>query len=162
MFPAIAKDWAPSHQSDLVQDFIKTKLNVVSSVPKNGLHLQPIKIHWIIFIWTLLRQRFTKEDLENRLHQKLNLKKISVWNICANDLVEIRRAIEQFVSWIKAVEKKARKVYQNCVWLMLLRKNSSSSLYAFSIWFIPYCRTCQFSLFHTDIFSKPLKRSLYF
>ena len=73
-----------------------------------------------------------EEDLENCLHQKLFavLKKIkSVLNICANDLVLIRKAIKEFISQVKAMEKRTMKVYQNAVWLTLLHKNSS--LYVF-------------------------------
>ena len=52
--------------------FLKQNWNFLSSDPKNSLHPHLMYIHWIIFIDTLLRPMFRKEDLENCLHQKLN------------------------------------------------------------------------------------------
>ena len=56
---------------------LKQNWNVVSFVPKNGLHPHLMYVHWIIFIVILLSDssKSRKDDFENRLHQKLNWRK---------------------------------------------------------------------------------------
>ena len=51
---------------------------------------------------------------------ELKRKKKHVWNICANDLVPIMKAIKQF-STNESYRRKTRKVYQHAVWLMLFQ-----------------------------------------
>ena len=82
-----AQDEMPTLQSRVVQDLLKTRL-------KRHFILKKIDLH--SHIGTLLRPKFTKEDLESRLHQKLR----KAITICPTN---------------ESCRRKTRKVYQNAV-----------------------------------------------
>ena len=67
-----AQDEAPSHRSHLVKNFHKTKLKPsfirVEEWPPSSPDVNPLD-H---FYWDFVKPKFTKEDPENRLQQKLN------------------------------------------------------------------------------------------
>ena len=60
------------------------------------------------FYWDFVKIKVYNERSEKSFASEAGLKKKikSAWNICANDLVPIRKAIKQFVRRMKAVEEK--------------------------------------------------------
>ena len=119
LFPAIEKvvkrdDWifahdgAPSHRSHLVQDFLKTKLKRrfirAEEWPPSAPNVNPLDYFYWNFVKTKAYQGRSGKPfaLEAELKKELT----SVWNICANDLLAIRKAVKQFVPTMKAVEEK--------------------------------------------------------
>ena len=106
---------------------------------------------------------------------KLKKKIKSVHNICADNLVPIRKAIKQFAPQMKALEEKQGMFIKMLLgWCFYIR---IAFWMCFS--FIHYCRLSNrqfhpinlpsifffdisFLFFHTDIFSKLLKEPLYF
>ena len=104
----------------------------------------------------------------------------SVCNICSNGLLPRKKAIKQFIPWMKAVEEKQgrciKMLFGECFYIRI-------ALYmrflVFVKKFIQYCRSLKrqfhstilpgiffsdvnFHFFCTDIFSKLLKIPLYF
>ena len=119
LFPAIeevvkrydwvfAQDGASSHTSHLVQDFLKSKLKrrfiSAEEWPPSSPDLNPLDY----FFWDYVKARVYEGRFKKPFTSEKELKKKikSVWNICANDLVPIRKAIKQFVPRMKAVEEK--------------------------------------------------------
>ena len=110
-----------------------------------------------------LLEFFSWDSVKTRLYEgrsgkpftseaELKTKMNSVWNICANDLVPIRKAIKQFVPRMKAVEEKQGKCNQNAYWLMLIHYNSSLYvLLVFTKKLIQYCRSFKIQFHQTNI-----------
>ena len=95
-----AQDGAPSHRSHLVQDCLKTKLKRCFIRATEWLLFSPDVNPLDYFYWD-----FVKTKVHERKSGKPFASK-AVWNICANNLVPIRKATKYFVPRRKAVEGK--------------------------------------------------------
>ena len=109
-----AYDGTPSHWSNLVQDFLKTKFKCcficAEEQPLSSLDVNPL----IYFYWHFVKTKVYKgrpSASEDELKKKIK----SVWNICANDLVPIRKEIKQFVQQMKTAQEKQRR----CIKMLL-------------------------------------------
>jgi len=119
LFPAIDKlvkrdDWifvqdsAPSHRSNLVQDFLEQTLKrrFVKSVewPPASPDANPLDY----FFWDLVKCKVYKgragEPFKSEDELKIKIK--AVWNDCATDLTSLRKAIKQFVPRLRAIEER--------------------------------------------------------
>ena len=106
-----AQDGALSLRSHLEQDFLKTKLKCrfirAEQWPPSLPDINPLDyFYWDFFKIKVYEGRNGKPFAsEDELQKKIK----SVWNICAYELVPIRKAIKQFVPRMKAVEEKQGK-----------------------------------------------------
>ena len=107
MFPAIVKvvkrdhwifaqDGAPFHRSHLVQDFLKTTLKRLFIPAKEWSPSSPDVNPLDYFYWDFVKTKVYKGRSGKPFESEAELKKKikSVWNICANDLVLIKKAIK--------------------------------------------------------------------
>ena len=112
----ICSRWSAISSIPLSARFLKTKLKrrfvCAEEWPPSGPDLNSM----YYFYWDFVKTKVYNERSGKRFVSEAELKKEmkSVSNICANDLVSIKKAIKEFAPQIKAV-KKARKVYQNAV-----------------------------------------------
>ena len=101
-----AQDGAPPHRSQLVQDFLKTKLKRrfirAEEWPPSSPDVNPLDY----FYWDFDKTKVYKGRSGKPFASESELKKQYVWNICTNDLVAIRKAIKQFAPQMKVVEQK--------------------------------------------------------
>ena len=119
MFPAVKKlvkrdnwifvqDSAPSHQSNLVHDFIKKTLKrrFVKCVewPPSSPDVNPLDY----FFWNLVKTKVYQGSAGEpfSLEEELKAKIKAVWKGCATDLKPLRKAIKQFVPRLRAAEEK--------------------------------------------------------
>ena len=131
MFPAIKKlvkhnDWiflqdsAPSHRSNLVQDFLEKTLKhcFVKCVewPPSSPEMNPLDYFFWDLVKTKVYQGRAGEPFSSEEELKTKIK--AVWKDCATDLKLSRKAVKQFVPRLQAVDKKTGILYQNDVWLI--------------------------------------------
>ena len=119
LFPAIKKlvkrdDWifvqdsAPSHRSNLVQDFLEKTLKrrFVKCVewPSSSPDVNPLDY----FFWDLVKTKVCQGRAGEpfSLEEELKTKIKAVWKDCATDLKPLQKAIKQFVPRLRAVEEK--------------------------------------------------------
>ena len=127
MFPAIKKlvkrdDWifvqdsAPSHRSNLVQDFLEKTLKrrFVKCVewPPSSPDVNPLDYFFWDLVKTKVYQGRAGEPFSSEEELKTKIK--AVWKDCATDLKPLRKAIKQFVPrypfyWCRVQMKKKRK-----------------------------------------------------
>ena len=101
------KDSAPSHGSNLVQDFLENTLKPrfvkFVELPPSSPDVNPLDY----FFWDLVKTKvyqgragepFSSEELKTKIK--------AVWKDCATDLKPLRKAIKQFVPRLRAVEEK--------------------------------------------------------
>ena len=92
----------------MVQDFLKTKLKrlfiCAEEWPLSSPDVNPLDYFYWDFALTKVYKGRSGKPWASEAELKKKLK--SVWKICANDLVPIRKAIKQFVPQMKAVEEK--------------------------------------------------------
>ena len=119
MFPAIKKlvkrdDWvfvqdsAPSHRSNLIQDFLEKTLKhrFIKYVewPPSSPDVNPLDY----FFWDLVKTKVYRgragESFSSEGESKTKVKAVS--KDCAIDLKPLRKAIKQFVPRLQAVEEK--------------------------------------------------------
>ena len=119
LFPAVRKvypreDWifiqdgAPSHRSNLVQDFLQENMHrrhvSKEEWPPKSLDSNPLDFYF----WNKVKREVYKGRhnkpfaTEKEMQQRIK----SVWSKCANNKCEIRKAMKQFVPRLKAVEEK--------------------------------------------------------
>ena len=108
------KDWvyiqdsAPSHRSNLVQGYLKDKLRTrfvkSGEWPPASPDCNPLDYHfWDKLKVKVYEGRFNQPfDNEKQLKRRIR----TVWNEMATDLVEIRKALKQFVPRLKQVAEK--------------------------------------------------------
>ena len=119
MFPAIKKlvkrdDWifvqdsAPSHRSNLVQDFLEktSKLLFVKCVewPPSSPDVNPLDYFFWDLVETKVNQSRAREPFSSQ--EELKTKTKAVRKDCAIDLKPLRKAIKQFFPRLRAVEEK--------------------------------------------------------
>ena len=83
----------------MVQDFLKTKLKRRFIRAEEWLPSSPDVNPLDYFYWDFVKTKVYEGRFGKLFEPKAELKKKikSVWNICANDLVPIKKAIKQFV-----------------------------------------------------------------
>ena len=119
LFPAIKKlvkrdDWifvqdsAPSHRSNLVQDFLEKTLKrrFIKYVewPSSDLDVNPLHYFFWDLVKTKLYQGRADEPFSSEEELKTKIK--AVWKDCATDLKPLRKAIKYFVPRLRGVEEK--------------------------------------------------------
>ena len=98
---------SPSHRSNLVQDFLektlKRRLVRCAEWPTSSLDVNPLDY----FFWDLLKTKVyqgrAREPFSSEEELKAKIK--AVWRDCAKDLKPLRKAIDQFVPRLRAVEE---------------------------------------------------------
>ena len=126
LFPTIKKlikrdDWifvqdsAPSHRSNLVQDFLEKTLKrrFVKCVeePPSSPDVNPFDYFFWDLVKTKVYQSRAGEPFSSE--EELKTKISSVWKDCATDLKPLRKTTKQFVPRLRAVEEKTGILYQN-------------------------------------------------
>ena len=118
LFPAIKKlvkcdDWiflqdsAPSHRSNLVQDFLEKTLKrgFVKCVewPPSSPDVNPLDS----LFWDLVKAKVcqSRDGEQFSSEEELKTKIKAVWKDCGTDLKPLRKAIKQFVPRLQAVEE---------------------------------------------------------
>ncbi len=119
LFPAIRKtypreDWifvqdgAPSHSSNLVQDFLRENLHRRHVRKEDWPPKSPDTNPLDFYFWSRVKRK-VYEGRHNRPFKNEDemIRRIkSVWNECASNKREIRNAMQQFVPRLRAVEEK--------------------------------------------------------
>ena len=92
----------------LLQDFLKTKLICCFILSEEWSPSSPDANTRDYFYWGFNETKFYEGRFGKLFASETELKKKikSVWNICADDLVPIKKAIKQFILQIKAIEDK--------------------------------------------------------
>ena len=102
-----AKDGAPSHRSNLVQDFLKETLKrrfINASEWPASPDTNPLDYFFCNSVKSKVYEGRLGKPFsdENELQNKIR----AVWEVCATNTKEIRKAIKQFVPRLRAVEQK--------------------------------------------------------
>ena len=119
LFPAIKKlverdDWiivqdiAPSHRSNLVQDFLEKTLKrrFVKCVewPPSSPDVNPLDYFFWDLVKTKVYQGRAGEPFSSEVELKTKIK--AAWKDCATDLKPLQKAVKHFVPRLQAVEEK--------------------------------------------------------
>ena len=101
------QDSAPSHRSNLVQEFLKDQLKsrfVKSSEwPPASPDCSPLDYHF----WNLAKEKVYEDRFDKPFANETELKKRikKVWPECAGNVKEIRKALKQFTPRLNAVSE---------------------------------------------------------
>ena len=103
------QDSAPSHRSNLVQNFLKEKLG--SKFIKHT-KWRPLSPGWNpldYHFWNKIKEKVYEDRFGQPFKSEDELKKKikKVWSEVAQDLPEIRKALKQFVPRLASVEEKS-------------------------------------------------------
>ena len=102
------QDSAPSHRANQVQNFLKQKLKSRFVKNTDWPPKSPDCNHLDYYFWDRVQEKVydgrycyplaTIDELRRRIHD--------VWNECATDLLQIRKAMKQFIPRLEAVDAK--------------------------------------------------------
>ena len=102
------QDSAPSHRSNLVQNFLRERLHSrfmkSSEWPPSSPDCNPLDYHF----WNKIKEKVYEDRFNQPFSNEEELKKKikKVWPEVANNVPEIRKAIKQFIPRLTAVNEK--------------------------------------------------------
>ena len=103
------QDSAPSHRSNLVQNFLKEKLGskFIKHIewPPSSPYCNPLDYHF----WKKIKEKVFEDRFGHPFQSKdeLNKKIKKLWSEVAQDLPEIRKTLKQFAPRFACVEEKS-------------------------------------------------------